>query len=224
MNKYNICILNNKEPELINLLYTLYELHETGHRHKFHVKILCDGAPSEYQEYLDIMLDNMNFEPSVYYRALNKDFAAQRQYINDQVNDGEFIIFLDSDENVHCNFFLHTDNILLQHPEIDALYYERENLIYGVTEDWLKLQKFVRDEKQRVNFPDIQLRTYKKTPNNKWISPVHEALQGTQKPVLVKAPDYNAEDRYVYMIKHHKIFIKQKKQNNSYEGIERVFN
>lgn len=223
----NICILNNKEPELINLLHSLFGLFATQYKDYFKVHLLCDGSPSDYIEYFDLLINDLNFEINVYYNKLNKKdggFSQQRQFLHNKIPDNEWILFLDSDEFVDFRFFLNIFNIINQNPQIDSLYFNRENFLYGYDPIWLEEHGLVLDDKERINYPDVQMRLYKKTPMMRWKSDVHEALAGVQASAHLQLPEnVHPDDRFVYMIKHYKTFAKQVAQDNFYKDMKRSF-
>ncbi len=221
----NICILNNKEPELINLLHSLFGLFSTQNNYKVH--LLCDGTPSDYIEYLNILTKDLNFDINVYYNKLNKKdggFSKQRQYIHDKIPDNEWILFLDSDEWVDQRFFLHIQNIISQNPVLDSIYFCRENKIYGYDRNWLLEHNLSIDTQERINYPEYLMRLYKKKPGMYWRSDVHEALIGTETSGRIEMPDnVHPDDRFIYMIKHYKTFAKQVAQDSFYSDMRRSF-
>lgn len=83
--KTNFSILSHNEPEIFRLLDQLH-----GQR----VFVVDDFSAIEYLE----KVSNHSSRPIVMRRALNKDFASQRNYVHNFIPEGEWVITIDADE------------------------------------------------------------------------------------------------------------------------------
>jgi hypothetical protein len=125
---------------------------------------------------------------------------------------GDYVFQIDADE-IPNKFLIENLPILLEeNPEIDVLLAPRENYVTGLTQEHINKWGWVVDEKNRINWPDLQWRIYKNSPKIKWINKVHERLDGfevyTHLPI---EPEWSLE--------HIKDIKRQEKQNSYYDSL-----
>ncbi len=70
----------------------------------------------------------------------------------------------------------------------------------------------VVDNKGRVNWPDLQWRIYKRTPEIRWKNKVHEVLDGYKTHAILPLEEELA-------LEHHKDIERQEKQNELYSKL-----
>ncbi len=82
----------------------------------------------------------------------------------------------------------------------------------GITEEHIAKWGWRLDEKNRVNWPDWQMRLYRNSDNIYWIKPVHEQLKG-----YTKFANLPPEEKYA--LYHPKNIGRQERQNKFYDNI-----
>ena len=95
---------------------------------------------------------------------------------------------------------------------VDVVLVPRVNTVEGLTDEHIKKWNWNVDDKGWVNWPDMQYRLYKNSPNIKWVNKVHEVLEG-YKTISHLPMD---EDLALY---HPKEIKRQEKQNEYYDTL-----
>lgn len=119
----------------------------------------------------------------------------------------EYLFFIDADEMITKDIIEDLPHIL-EYNNIDVLGIARENLVEGLTDEWIKKWGWRVDEYNRVNFPDTQIRVFLNNPNIRWQNKVHETPTGYNTISVLPAEKY--------FLLHHKKLDKQIKQNELY--------
>ena len=145
-------------------------------------------------------------------RALNNDFAAQKNRLNTMCN-GEMIVNLDADELLSDYLAENIHEIVEANERIDLLWFPRVNKVFGLTKQHIKKWGWHVNNKGHVNFPDYQGRIYKNTPTIYWKNHVHEVLTGYKTFSYLPAEEE-------YAILHYKTLEKQVQQNEYYKEIK----
>ena len=143
-------------------------------------------------------------------RHLNKDFAAQKNYLNSMCH-GDYIFNIDADEMPHPILISQIKQIL-EINKVDLIWVPRVNTVKGLTEEHIQKWGWNVNEKGWVNYPDYQARIYKNAEHIKWIKPVHERIDGAK--TYSHLPPQEELSFY-----HHKEISKQEKQNEFYGTI-----
>lgn len=149
----------------------------------------------------------------VYEHNLNKDFAQHKNFMNSKCTR-HWIFNIDADE-------LPTDELLqsvrelieLNDSTVDVIALPRVNIVHGLTPNHIAQWRWNVDDKNRVNWPDYQLRLYKNTSEIKWQGKVHE------KPIGWKSIATIPEELEELSLLHVKDIVRQEQQNNFYENI-----
>lgn len=149
---------------------------------------------------------------SVYYKALNKDFAAFKNYLNSKCK-GHYIFNIDADEIPSYFLLLQLEPIVMAQM-VEGLYLPRINTVEGITIDHIQKWNWHVNEKGYINWPDYQLRIYLNSPKIKWVGKVHETLTGFKENSVKMLP---LDERYT--LTHNKKISKQEQQNSFYETI-----
>lgn len=146
--------------------------------------------------------------------VFNKNFSEWKNYLNSLCNN-EFIFNIDADEYPSDLLLNNLKNIINNNKECDAYWIPRENYVEGITSQILSTWNWRIDEKQRINYPDYQMRLYRNNNNIKWVGHVHEHIHG------FKTYSHLPEELCLY---HYKNIEKQIKQNKLYNDIGYINN
>ena len=163
-----------------------------------------------YQSHLDMLQPYIDceFVNKFEQRELNKDFAAQKNYLNSLCTK-DYIFQLDADEVPAETLIMNLKALINANPTVEMFWIPRINTVEGITEEHCKMYGYKLDEKGRINFPDPQARLYKNLERIKWVKPVHEILTGAK--VTTALP---FEDEFCLL--HTKTIEKQEQQNKFY--------
>lgn len=138
------------------------------------------------------------------------NFADLKNYMN-SLASGQYIINLDADETM-MPFALEKIRSTILENNIDLYYIPRINIVTGITQEDIQKWSWKINEKGWINWPDYQPRIYKNNGSIKWVSKVHEHLQGFQNHAMIEADGKIA-------IVHKKTIDKQRQQNKLYDEI-----
>lgn len=148
---------------------------------------------------------------------LNKDFGSFKTNLLKNCTK-DWIFFIDADEFLANNLLDHLRDIVEANSTIDAFILPRVNTVDGITDEYVKKERWTINTDGWINFPDQQLRLVKNLPNLKWINKVHERLDGyasyTEFPYSVDGKQISA-----WAIYHPKTFTRQQQQNEFYKTI-----
>ena len=124
---------------------------------------------------------------------------------------GDYIFQIDADEMP--NFYLMQYlPMLLENNDVEVLRVPRVNTVKGLTQEHIQKWGWIVDNHGRVNWPDLQWRIYKRTPEIKWKNKVHEVLEGYKThAILPLKPEFALE--------HHKDIKRQERQNAYYDTL-----
>ena len=167
------------------------------------------SVTSEVKEYISLM-DMMHENHNVIGFPLNKDFASFKNNLKSNCS-GDYIFQIDADEIPHAALIEYLPEVLTTNP-VDIVFVPRVNTVEGLTDEHIKKWGWNVDEKGWVNFPDYQLRIYKRTDSVRWMNPVHETITGYD-----TFSNFPAEEQW--SLYHPKQIDRQEKQNEFYETI-----
>jgi glycosyltransferase involved in cell wall biosynthesis len=146
-----------------------------------------------------------------YVFGLNNDFAAFKNKLKSECK-GDYIFFIDADEYLSENLLKLLKQVLESNSQVDCYGVPRVNTVTGLTEEHIKKWGWVvKDDK--INWPDYQTRICKNVHHIKWISKVHERLEGWQVSSVFPA---DFED---WALHHPKTIERQEQQNNYYNTL-----
>ena len=144
-------------------------------------------------------------------RALNKDFASQKNYLN-SICKKPYIFNLDADEIPNEELLINIKAILMNNENVELFWIPRVNTVDGMTEDDAKNFRWRVDERGWINWPDPQARIYKNIETIQWVRPVPELVVGAKTSTNLPWDE-------MFALYHHKTIDKQKTQNNFYEEV-----
>lgn len=167
------------------------------------------SVTDEVMEYVSL-LDKMHSNHKVIGFPLNKDFATFKNNLKSHCSK-DYIFQIDADEIPHEDLVQHLPQLLDNNP-VDVVFVPRVNTVEGLTDEHIKKWGWKVDEKGWVNFPDYQLRIYKRTDSVKWMNAVHETITGYD-----TFSNFPADEQWC--LYHPKEIDRQEKQNKFYETI-----
>lgn len=142
------------------------------------------------------------------------NFADLKNFMNSKVSSNQKYIFnFDADEVMDLRMIFALRNFLNE-TEIDLFYIPRVNIVEGILKEDIERWSWRVNEHGWINWPDYQPRIYKNSSNIKWVSRVHEHLQGYSSSAAIES------DGNIY-ITHIKNIEKQRQQNQLYQNLER---
>ena len=207
--KISYAITTHNETEEINELLE-FLIHNTDREDE--ICVLDDFSDEKTQEVFTSWTSQYgNLKPiKVEQRALNRDFASQKNYLNSMCS-GDYIFNIDADEIPH-QILVEQIKDILEINDVDLIWLPRVNLVEGITEEHLVEWQWRMNDKGWINYPDYQARVYRNIDYIKWIKPVHEHITGC-KTYSHLPPN---EELSLY---HCKQIEKQEDQNELYRGI-----
>lgn len=159
-------------------------------------------------EYLDIMKKMHGY--TIVGFPLNKDFATFKNNLKSYCTK-DYIFQIDADEIPNETLVRWLSDVLDDNP-VDVVFVPRVNTVEGLTQQHIDKWRWRVDERGWVNFPDYQLRIYKKTDEITWMNKVHETLTG-----YTTFSNFPSEEEW--SLYHPKEIQRQEKQNKFYETI-----
>ena len=202
---YAITVCNELE-ELMKLLnFIQLYLRE---KDEIVVQYDSESVTSEVMEYLNLMEKMHNY--TIVGFPLNKDFGSFKN--NLKLNClGDYIFQIDADEIPHEVLISNLPNLLETNP-VDVIFVPRVNTVDGLTQEHIQKWKWNVNEEGWVNWPDYQLRIYRRTDDVEWRNKVHETITGYD-----TFSNFPAEEHWA--LYHPKQIDRQEKQNQFYETI-----
>jgi len=162
-------------------------------------------------EYVQLM-DKMHPNHKVVGFPLNNDFATFKNNLKSNCSK-DYIFQIDADEIPNEALVEYLPEVLESNP-VDVVFVPRINTVTGLTESHIKKWGWNVNEKGWVNYPDYQLRIYKRTDEVVWMNKVHETITG-----YTTFSNFPMEEHW--SLYHPKEIERQEKQNNYYETIQR---
>ena len=204
---YGITVYNEAD-ELNRLLEIL--IHKTDEEDE--IVICVDGDDDGVRFVLDSWTQQYAHAKmiKVYQRALNKDFAAQKNSVIENCK-GDYIFHLDADEYPH-EILLSQIKLILEMNESDLIWIPRVNTVEGITDEHCAKWGWRINDKGWVNYPDYQARIFRRDDKIRWRKPVHEHIWGCK--TYAHLPPQEELSLY-----HHKTIEKQEQQNELYSKI-----
>ena len=103
--------------------------------YEYEIIAVQDGDNDFDDETNKILIHYMRYHGiSPFYRRLNNDFAAQKNYMNEQCT-GDYIVNLDADELLP-EYLLENIHFIIQQNTTDAIWVPRINTVDGLTDEW----------------------------------------------------------------------------------------
>jgi hypothetical protein len=179
------------------------------------------------QDEIVIFYDSNNGSKAVedYLRAKSSETYAQFRFIHYYFDGhfanmknalteaclGDYIFQIDADE-VPNLYLIQCLPLLLEANDIEVLRVPRINTVKGITQEHIQKWGWVVDSKDRVNWPDLQWRIYKRSPEIRWKNKVHEVLDGYKTHAMLPLEEE-------FALEHYKDIERQEKQNEYYNTL-----
>ena len=179
------------------------------------------------QDEIIVVYDSNNGSKSVdeYLRTQSQATFAQFRYIHyhfdghfanlkNALTDaclGDYIFQIDADE-MPSPYLMQYLPLLLENNDVEVLRVPRINTVKGLTQEHVKKWGWIVDNKGRVNWPDLQWRIYKRTPEIRWKNKVHEILEGYKTHAMLPLEEE-------FALEHYKDIDRQEKQNSYYNTL-----
>ena len=201
---YGITVHNEKD-ELNKLLEIL--IHKTDVEDE--IVICVDGDDDGVRFVLDSWTAQYSHVKiiKVYQRALNKDFAAQKNSVIEN-STGDYIFHIDADEYPH-EVLLSQIKEVLEMNEVDLVWIPRVNTVEGFRQEDAQRWGWRISEQGWVNYPDYQARVFRNDESIRWVRPLHEFIDGCK--TYSHLPPQEELSLY-----HPKTLEKQEQQNQFY--------
>ena len=201
---YGITVYNEAE-ELNRLLEIL--IHKTQKEDE--IVICVDGEDDGVRFVLDSWTAQYSHVKmiKVYQRALNKDFAAQKNSVIEK-STGDYIFHIDADEYPN-EILLQQLKQILEINNVDLVWVPRVNTIEGMEQHHIQKWGWRVTENGWVNYPDYQARVFRRDKNIRWVRPLHEYINGCK--TYAHLPPQEELSLY-----HPKTIQKQEQQNMFY--------
>jgi hypothetical protein len=124
---------------------------------------------------------------------------------------GDYIFQIDADEMPNW-YLMQYLPILLEMNDVEVLRVPRVNTVKGLTQEHIQKWGWIVDNRGRVNWPDLQWRIYKRTPEIRWKNKVHEVLDGYKTHAILPLEEE-------FALEHHKDIERQERQNAYYNTL-----
>jgi len=172
------------------------------------IVILYDGenGSKEVKEYILPLTDTM----SVNIGWFEGNFANWKNKLNSYCS-GDFIFQLDADECPH-SFLMENIKTIVEANNAEAYWIPRVNTVEGITEQHIKKWNWKVNEKGWIQWPDVQMRLYKNSPDIEWKGKVHEKIEGYKEYGTLPSEEE-------FALYHPKTINKQEKQNEYYDTL-----
>ena len=144
-------------------------------------------------------------------KSFKNHFADWKNHLT-SLCSGDYIFQIDADEVPNPILINNIHSILETNPEVDVYHVPRVNTVEGLTDEHIRKWRWRVNDQGWVNWPDYQMRVYKKNSTIKWKNKVHEVLEGHTK--FSAFPPQ--EELALY---HPKNIKRQEQQNEFYEKI-----
>jgi glycosyltransferase involved in cell wall biosynthesis len=205
---YAITVCNELE-EIIKLLNFL----QLNIRENDEIVIQYDesSVTNEVLDYIQLM-DKMHPNHKVIGFSLDNDFASFKNNLKLNCTK-DYIFQIDADEIPHEALVEYLPQVLESNP-VDVVFVPRINTVEGLTPSHIQKWGWKVDSNGWVNFPDYQLRIYKRTDDVLWMNKVHETITGYN-----TFSNFPAEEHWC--LYHPKEIQRQEKQNDYYSTLQR---
>ena len=167
-----------------------------------------ESVTDEVMDYLKLMKQLHGY--TVVGFPLNKDFGSFKNNLKNHCTK-DYIFSIDADEIPHEVLVEYLPQ-LLESNQVDVIFVPRVNTVEGLTDEYIKKWGWKINEKGYVNWPDYQLRLYRRTDEVEWRNKVHETITGYD-----TFSNFPAEEHWA--LYHPKEIKRQINQNEFYETI-----
>jgi hypothetical protein len=169
-----------------------------------------NNGSKEVEDYLRALSSNASSPFRLIHYHFDGHFANMKNALTEACL-GDYIFQIDADE-LPSKYLMHYLPIILKNNEVEVLRVPRINTVKGLTQEHIQKWGWVVDNHGRVNWPDLQWRIYKRTPEIRWKNKVHEVLDGYKTHAILPLEEE-------FALEHHKDIERQEKQNAYYDTL-----
>ena len=169
-----------------------------------------NNGSKEVEDYLRALSSNTSSPFRFIHYHFDGHFANMKNALTEACL-GDYIFQIDADE-LPSKYLMHYLSTILKNNDVEVLRVPRVNTVEGLTQEHIQKWGWIVDNHGRVNWPDLQWRIYKRTPEIRWKNKVHEVLEGYKTHAILPLEAELA-------LEHHKTIERQEKQNQYYEEI-----
>jgi glycosyltransferase involved in cell wall biosynthesis len=210
----NIAYCLNTANESRSYIQPLLERLIKGKQPQDEIIVVDDFSTNE--ETLKV-IEEYSDKISLHKRKLEGSFAEHKNYFNQLVSsETKFIVNLDADELVSEVFMNTIHEILENNPSIDLYYLARINIVQGLTPEYVAQCGWTVNEQGYIQFPDVQGRVYRVSPEIYWKGSVHEVISGTNYHTTLPYLDSDGKIDPSFCLLHVKSLSRQQAQNEKY--------
>lgn len=146
-----------------------------------------------------------------FFEEFDGHFANWKNRLN-MLCSGDFIFNIDADEIPYDTLIENIHDVIESNPTVDLFLVSRVNIVDGITQEHINKWHWSITDKGWINWPDMQMRIYKNTPEIKWENKVHEKIVGAKAYSFLPVQEE-------WSLKHFKTIGRQERQNEYYESI-----
>jgi hypothetical protein len=167
----------NESRELYSLLNFLTKVIDDEDE----LNVVADS--NRITERIELVLEHFKERINVFKRPFD-DFCKNSQFHADNAN-GEYIVGLDADE-MPQEMFIKNLKKIIEDTKAEIIAIPRINIDPGYTEEFLKRCNYSINQFGWINWPDYQMRVYKKCDHIRWTDEMHTKLTGSDKVIALK--------------------------------------
>lgn len=148
--------------------------------------------------------------------SFSNHFSEWKNTLNSHCS-GQWIFNIDADEmptGLMVSILHYLLPILAITEKAELFRVPRINTVDGVSEIFIKQNKWSVNKKGWINWPDYQDRIYKNKPEIRWVKPVHERIEGA-----ALTSELSAKWGWLLALRHAKTFERQQAQNQFYDQL-----
>jgi len=168
----------NESRELFSLLNFLSETID----HEDEINVVVDSDHTT--EKVERVLEHFKERVQVFKRPFD-NFHVNAQFHIEKAT-GDYIFGIDADE-MPQELLIKNIKKIIEESGAEIIAVPRINIHPGATQDFIERSKFTMNEVGWINWPDFQMRIYKRCNYIKWTEEVHTKLTGSDKVVGIQA-------------------------------------
>lgn len=203
---YAITVCNEKKEVKLLLDYLLNKKHQEDE-----IVVLFDSKGGDKDTQTMLRKFNKLDGITLYEDEFDGHFGNWKNKLTDLCT-GDYIFQIDADEMPPDVLIGNIHYILENNSDAEMYKVSRINTVKGITTQHMMKWGWKINDKGWINFPDYQMRIYKKSPEIRWVNKVHEVLTGYKLFAMLPA---NGD----YSLRHPKTIERQEKQNSFYDTL-----
>lgn len=134
-------------------------------------------------ERIELVLEHFKERINIFKRPFD-DFCKNSQFHADNAN-GEYIFGIDADE-MPQEMLIKNIKKIIEESGAEIIAIPRINIDPGYTEEFLNRCNYSMNQYGWINWPDYQMRVYKKCDHIRWSDEMHTKLTGSDKVIALR--------------------------------------